>query len=70
VSDDPDRLSTTAGPSPLERACDALVDDDQGDGDLPGEVVKAVPGNAARQVVALALQKAGDLVVDARTVLA
>jgi hypothetical protein len=32
-------------------------------------VAEAVPGNAVKQVVALALQKAGDLLVDAKTVL-
>jgi hypothetical protein len=46
------------------------MDDDHGRGDLPDEVVEAVPGNAAKQVTALTLQKAGDLVVDAKTVLA
>jgi hypothetical protein len=58
-------------PTPLERAYGALLDDeDHGYGDLPDEVAAAVPGNAAKQIVALTLQKAGDLVVDAKTVLA
>lgn len=37
--------------------------------ELPPSVADEVPGNAARQVVAMALQKAGDLIVDAKTVL-
>ncbi|MCC5949966.1 MAG: MFS transporter [Nitriliruptoraceae bacterium] len=69
----------TTDPSPdardrddvLERAYAALIDDeDHGRGDLPDRVDAAVPGNAGKQVVALTLQKAGDLVVDAKTVLA
>ena len=56
---------------PLARAYRLLVDDEEehGYGDLPDEVVEEVPGNALKQVVALTLQKVGDLVVDARTVL-
>lgn len=37
--------------------------------ELPPSVADEVPGNAARQVAAMALQKAGDLIVDAKTVL-
>jgi hypothetical protein len=60
-----------ASQTPVQRAYDALMDDDaHGYGDLPDEVADAVPGNAAKQIVALTLQKAGDLVVDAKTVLA
>jgi hypothetical protein len=46
------------------------ADDDHGYGDLPDHVAREVPGNATKQVVAMALQKAGDLVVDPKTVLA
>jgi hypothetical protein len=57
-------------PSPLERVYRTLVDtDERRDGDVPDEVVEDVPGNAVKQVTALTLQKVGDLVVDARTVL-
>jgi hypothetical protein len=57
-------------PSPAERVYELLVDDDELlAADLPDEVAEAVPGNATKQVLALALQKAGDLVVDAKTVL-
>jgi hypothetical protein len=44
-------------------------DDDVRD-ELPDEVAREVPGNATKQVAAMALQKAGDLVVDPKTVLA
>lgn len=55
----------------LERVYEHLVEDeDHGRGTLPEVVVEAVPGNAAKQIAALTLQKAGDLVVDAKTVLA
>jgi hypothetical protein len=49
-----------------------LVDGDEDDGraDLPDDVARAVPGNATKQIGAMALQKAGDLVVDPKTVLA
>lgn len=58
--------------STVERIYDALIDneEDHGYGDLDVEVVDAVPGNAAKQVTAMTLQKSGDLVVDAKTVLA
>ena len=58
-------------PGPAERLYSHLVDDDEdhGYGELPGEVRRAVPGNAVKQVLALTLQKAGDLIVDPRTVL-
>lgn len=62
---------TNGAPDPLVRIYDLVMDDeDHGHGQLPDEVVEAVPGNAAKQVTALTLQKAGDLVVDAKTVLA
>ncbi len=66
------RGGSDGGPSVLERLYVALIDDDEdhGRGELPDEVVDEVPGNAAKQVTALTLQKAGDLVVDAKTVLA
>jgi hypothetical protein len=49
----------------------ALVDDEEPPGlrELPPDVAKAVPGNAAKQVGALSLQKAGDRLVDPKTVL-
>jgi hypothetical protein len=57
--------------SVADRVHALLVDrGDQGRDELPEEVAREVPGNAARQVVAMALQKAGDLVVDPKTVLA
>lgn len=56
--------------TPVERAAAYLLDVDETTVErLPVEVAQEVPGNAARQVVALACQKAGDLVVDPRTVL-
>lgn len=56
--------------SPVERVAEFLVDpDDALLEDLPPAVADEVPGNAARQVLAMALQKAGDLLVDAKTVL-
>jgi hypothetical protein len=58
-------------PSPIERATEFLLDVDEAAVEkLPIEVAAEVPGNAAKQVGALALQKAGDLVIDPRTVLA
>jgi hypothetical protein len=54
----------------LGRAYEMVADDeDHGRGELPDDVAKALPGNAGRQVLALGLQQAGDLVVDPRTVL-
>ncbi|MFA9429540.1 MFS transporter [Egicoccus sp. AB-alg2] len=54
-----------------ERLYQRLVGTDDGAaGGLDQEVAAAVPRNATRQVGALALQSAGDLVVDAKTVLA
>jgi hypothetical protein len=47
-----------------------LVDDPDEREGLPPEQAQAVPANTLRQVGAMALQKAGDLVVDAKTVLA
>jgi hypothetical protein len=47
------------------------VDDDASHtDDLPPEVAEAVPTNSVRQIGAMTLQKVGDLVVDAKTVLA
>lgn len=58
--------------SAFERLYSLLVDNDEdhGLGELDEDVVDAVPGNAAKQVSAMTLQKAGDLVIDAKTVLA
>jgi hypothetical protein len=57
-------------PAPVERVYALLVDADESLSEtLPDGVAEAVPGNAVKQVVALALQKAGDLLVDAKTVL-
>jgi predicted MFS family arabinose efflux permease len=62
------------GPGPrsaTERLYALLVDDDEdhGRGQLDDDVAEAVPGNAGRQVLATTLQKSGDLIVDAKTVL-
>jgi hypothetical protein len=57
--------------SVADRVHGFLVDDeDDARDDLPDEVAEQVPGNATKQIVAMALQKAGDLVVDPKTVLA
>jgi predicted MFS family arabinose efflux permease len=57
-------------PSPLERVYHVLVAPGPGDPDEPSErLADDVPRNALKQVAALTLQKVGDLVVDARTVL-
>lgn len=54
-----------------ERLHTALIDDGTvHDHDLPDEVAAAVPRNSIRQVSAHTLQNVGDLVVDAKTVLA
>lgn len=45
------------------------LDEDHGCGDLPEDVCREVPGNAARLVAAHALQNVGDRIVDAKTVL-
>jgi hypothetical protein len=56
--------------APVERVYALLVNADEALSEsLPDGVAEAVPGNAVKQVVALALQKAGDLLVDAKTVL-
>lgn len=57
--------------SPVERVYALLVDadEDHGLGDLPDDVRAAVPGNATKQIGAMTLQKAGDAIVDAKTVL-
>jgi len=47
----------------------ALLETPNGLDDLDEEVARNVPDNAVRQVTAMTLQKAGDLVVDAKTVL-
>ncbi len=71
TGDDAGSRDRASKPTALVRAYEALLDDeDHGYGELPDEVAEAVPGNAAKQIVALTLQKAGDLVVDAKTVLA
>lgn len=65
-------MSADEHPSaPTERLYALLVDDDEdhGRGQLDNDVAEAVPGNAGRQVLAMTLQKAGDLIVDAKTVL-
>jgi predicted MFS family arabinose efflux permease len=65
----PDRGADTA-PAAVERVYALLVDADESLSEsLPDGVAEAVPGNAVKQVVALALQKVGDLLVDAKTVL-
>lgn len=53
------------------RAYGLLVDDEEahGCGDLPPEACREVPGNAIKLVTGLTLQKIGDRVVDAKTVL-
>jgi len=67
---DADRGSPDSPGTPVERAAAMLLDVDESAVDkLPVEIADEVPGNAAKQVTALALQKAGDLVVDPRTVL-
>lgn len=56
--------------NPAERAAEMLLDvDEPSVAKLPVEIAEEVPANAAKQVTAMALQKAGDLVVDPRTVL-
>lgn len=45
-------------------------EEDHGCGELPDELCREVPRNAGRLVGALTLQRAGDVVVDAKTVLA
>ncbi len=59
-------------PTPIERVYSRLIDEDEdhGHGDLDSSHVEVVPSNAAKQIVAMTLQKAGDLIVDAKTVLA
>src|SRR6056297_447200 len=65
MTDDQERHSAA------ERLYAVLVDEDEdhGRGELDNDVAEAVPGNAGRQVLARTLQKVGDLVVDAKTVL-
>lgn len=56
--------------SAVERATAMLLDvDEMAAARLPVEVAEEVPANAFKQIVATGLQKAGDLVVDPRTVL-
>ncbi len=67
----PDDSADPSPDGPVERAAARLLDvDDVAVDKLPVEVAANVPGNAAKQVLAMALQKAGDLIVDPRTVLA
>ncbi|MGD2042287.1 MAG: MFS transporter [Acidimicrobiia bacterium] len=56
----------------LDRLYSTLVDsdDEHGRGDLPEEACREVPGNAAKLVGGFTLQKSGDRVADAKTVLA
>lgn len=70
----PEFAVTTDAPgpagSPVERVAEFFIDpDDSLLEELPAAVADEVPGNAAKQVSAMALQKAGDLIVDAKTVL-
>ncbi|MEX0592520.1 MAG: hypothetical protein WD358_03950 [Nitriliruptoraceae bacterium] len=54
-----------------ERLWDRVVGhDDTALDDAPDEVVEALPSNGLRQILAMALQKMGDVIVDAKTVLA
>ena len=64
-------MSDTRRENPLaERVYALLFDgDDPAGGELEEQVATAVPRNATRQISAMTLQKAGDLVVDAKTVL-
>ncbi len=57
-------------PSAVQRATAMLLDvDEAAAAKLPVEVAEEIPANALKQIVAMGLQKAGDLVVDPRTVL-
>ncbi|MFP4312460.1 MAG: MFS transporter [Nitriliruptoraceae bacterium] len=53
----------------LDRVYTALLESPDGREELDEELARHVPANALRQITALTLQKAGDLVVDAKTVL-
>lgn len=55
--------------APIERLGGWIVDDDDTPESLSTELTEALPANAATQVLALAMQKAGDLVVAPKTVL-
>lgn len=58
-------------PQPAARIYELLIDDDDTLAEqLPDAVAAAVPANALKLILASALQKAGDLTVDAKTVLA
>ena len=57
-------------PRVSERVYARMVRGDDDTTDMDARTAAAVPANATRQVGALALQSAGDLVVDAKTVLA
>lgn len=68
---DPRRAGRAAGdPTPVERVYGLLVEDDEdhGRGEVEGDPT-AVPGNAVKLVSAMTLQKIGDRIVDAKTVL-
>jgi len=63
-------VSGTGRPSVSERLYRALLESGDGVEEMDEDSARHVPGNAVRLVTALTLQKAGDLVVDAKTVLA
>jgi hypothetical protein len=63
-------MSDTRRSRLAERLYDALLESPNGRDELDEELARHVPGNAVRQVTAMTLQKVGDLVVDAKTVLA
>lgn len=53
-----------------DRVWQVLVDPDEEDlADVPDALIDALPGNGVRQIMAMTLQKVGDVVVDAKTVL-
>jgi hypothetical protein len=56
----------------LDRLYSTLVESDEehGQGDLPEEAMRDVPGNAAKLVSGFTLQKIGDRIADPKTVLA
>jgi Na+/melibiose symporter-like transporter len=62
-------VTEAARPGLADRLYGALLETPDDLGDLEEEVAAHVPRNAVRQVTAMTLQKAGDLVVDAKTVL-
>jgi hypothetical protein len=56
----------------LDRLYSTLVESDEehGQGDLPEEAMRDVPGNAAKLVSGFTLQKIGDRIADPKTALA